>query len=104
MLLLNNSIITPKKLILVGVTQKKQQRKKIFKTILGRFRKYDYGLIKNFVKYGSFTPPDYNLQNIVTPVALYYSRNDDLTAVVVSNSKTYDFCAFFKSIFIILGR
>lgn len=41
-----------------------------------RFRPFDYGAIKNYIKYKQFTPPDYNLQNVKVPVALYYSEND----------------------------
>lgn len=42
----------------------------------GHFRKYDYGLIGNLAKYGKIAPPDYDIEKITTPVALYYSQND----------------------------
>ncbi|XP_044748342.1 lipase 3-like [Coccinella septempunctata] len=42
----------------------------------GRFRQYDYGVLKNKIKYGQSTPPEYNLTNVVAPVALHYARND----------------------------
>lgn len=40
------------------------------------FRQYDYGAIRNYIKYRRFSPPDYNLKNIRTPIAVYYSEND----------------------------
>lgn len=46
----------------------------------GRFQQYDpkyFDIIKNST---ATPPPDYNLQNVTTPVALYYS-NDDWLAV-----------------------
>ncbi|GJQ87639.1 hypothetical protein Trydic_g17464 [Trypoxylus dichotomus] len=48
----------------------------------GHFRQYDHGLIMNLIIYGSFSPPDYNIQNIRAPIALFYSTNDWLAAVV----------------------
>lgn len=41
-----------------------------------RFRQFDYGPIKNYIKYKRFTPPDYHLENVKVPVAVYYSEND----------------------------
>lgn len=54
------------------------------KFLLGHFRRYDFGLAGNMKKYGTFLPPAYNIDNIVCPVALYYSSNDWLAAVAVS--------------------
>nr|XP_022911984.1 lipase 3-like [Onthophagus taurus] len=48
----------------------------------GEFRKYDYGLIQNLIKYGSVSPPSYNLNKITAPVAMIYSKNDWLAATV----------------------
>lgn len=42
----------------------------------GRFRQYSFGPVTNLIKYGSITPPAYNLRNIRAPVGLYYSPND----------------------------
>ncbi|XP_055375837.1 lipase 1-like [Condylostylus longicornis] len=42
----------------------------------GRFRMYDYGIVKNLVKYGSFKPPSYDLSKVTAPVALHFSKND----------------------------
>lgn len=42
----------------------------------GNFHKYDYGKNKNFQKYGQLEPPHYNLSQMSTPTALYYSSND----------------------------
>lgn len=50
----------------------------------GHFRKYDYGLILNLIRYGSLSPPAYEIANIRAPVGLFYSANDWLAAVVVS--------------------
>lgn len=42
----------------------------------GGFRQYDYGKIKNLQIYGTETPPDYNLTNVVAPIAYYYGKHD----------------------------
>jgi lysosomal acid lipase/cholesteryl ester hydrolase len=42
---------------------------------------FDYGWTKNMLKYGSITPPDYNLGSITAPVFLHYSDNDWMAAV-----------------------
>jgi len=47
----------------------------------GKFRMYDYGWYENLKKYGSMSPPDYNLALITAPVFLHYSDNDWLAAV-----------------------
>lgn len=49
-----------------------------------RFRQYDHGLIGNMQRYGSTSPPDYPLGRVTAPVALHFSDNDWLAAVVVS--------------------
>ncbi|KRT85848.1 hydrolase, partial [Oryctes borbonicus] len=48
----------------------------------GKFRQYDLGLIMNLIEYGSLSPPGYNTKAITAPVALAYSLNDWLAAVV----------------------
>ncbi|ERL86266.1 lipase 3 [Dendroctonus ponderosae] len=45
------------------------------------FREYDYGAIENYVKYGSTSPPVYNVSQITAPVAAYYSSNDYFAGV-----------------------
>ncbi|KAJ8713466.1 hypothetical protein PYW07_013836 [Mythimna separata] len=46
------------------------------------FRRYDQGsALANFAKYGSFTPPSYDLSKITAPVFLHYSQSDPLAAV-----------------------
>lgn len=50
----------------------------------GKFRKYDYGVIQNLIKYGQLTPPDYDLSNVAVPVAVLYGANDNLAAVEAS--------------------
>lgn len=47
-----------------------------------KFRQYDHGMLENINRYGSVNPPDYPLENISCPVALHYSDNDWLAAVV----------------------
>lgn len=41
-----------------------------------RFCQYDHGKKKNLQMYGSESPPNYNLTNIVVPVAYYYGKHD----------------------------
>ncbi|ODN01190.1 Lipase 3 [Orchesella cincta] len=42
------------------------------------FRKYDYGSSENQRRYGSVDPPDYNLEQIRTPVYLLWAEQDTL--------------------------
>lgn len=46
------------------------------------FNEYDYGLLKNRIKYGSTRPPAYNTSNIVAPTYLYYGDNDYLSSPI----------------------
>ncbi|GAB1867615.1 Lipase [Camponotus japonicus] len=48
----------------------------------GKFRKYDYGRVKNLLIYNSLEPPDYNLANIMIPIALFYGPGDWLIDTV----------------------
>lgn len=50
----------------------------------GKFRMYDYGYFGNKARYGSSSPPNYEVSNIKAPVALHYGDNDWLAAVKVS--------------------
>ncbi|KAK4880454.1 hypothetical protein RN001_008600 [Aquatica leii] len=50
-------------------------------SIADSFQKYDYGEIINEEEYGQSTPPKYDLRQVTSPVALYYSDNDLLSAV-----------------------
>lgn len=46
------------------------------------FRRYDYGThLANFLHYGSFTPPSYDLSKVTSPVYLHYSTGDPLAEV-----------------------
>ncbi|KAH8419348.1 hypothetical protein KR222_006079, partial [Zaprionus bogoriensis] len=45
-----------------------------------RFAQYDYGKDNQRI-YGRATPPDYPLEKITAPVALYYAQNDYLSSV-----------------------
>lgn len=49
----------------------------------GKFRQYDYGLIRNNKKYGSSVPPNYELSKIQVPVSLHYGVNDWLANIKV---------------------
>ncbi|XP_058058207.1 lipase 3-like [Anopheles bellator] len=42
----------------------------------GNFQLFDYGESENQRRYGHTTPPAYNLDNISTPIALFYANND----------------------------
>ncbi|XP_049938161.1 lipase 3-like [Schistocerca serialis cubense] len=44
--------------------------------VSGHFRQYDFGLLRNIKKYGSTSPPDYNLRNIFSPVIAMYGNGD----------------------------
>ncbi|KAJ2942573.1 hypothetical protein O0L34_g11109 [Tuta absoluta] len=47
----------------------------------GRFRRYDLGSAQNKAAYGSSTPPDYPVEKITTPVALFYTDTNDWVSV-----------------------
>ncbi|XP_024882714.1 uncharacterized protein LOC112461630 [Temnothorax curvispinosus] len=47
----------------------------------GKFCQYDYGITKNLQIYNAAEPPSYNLANITTPFALFYSENDWLSSI-----------------------
>lgn len=51
----------------------------IFNT--GLFQKFNFGHIQNLIRYKRPTPPDYNLENVKVPVAVYYAESDTLTVV-----------------------
>ncbi|KAG6460444.1 lipase 3-like [Manduca sexta] len=42
----------------------------------GKFRKYDYGILKNLEVYGTNAPPNYNLSKVTSPIAIFYGDND----------------------------
>jgi len=42
----------------------------------GRFRQYDHGIIGNIRKYKQFSPPDYPLEKVSTPVTIFWAEND----------------------------
>ncbi|XP_065085033.1 lipase 3-like [Ochlerotatus camptorhynchus] len=46
-----------------------------------RFCQYDYGEQENLKRYGEVGPPDYALEKITAPVALYYGMNDPFLAI-----------------------
>ena len=44
----------------------------------GKFENYDFGRRKNMAVYGRKTPPDYSLESVTAPCALYSGKNDFL--------------------------
>ncbi|XP_062541900.1 uncharacterized protein LOC134209895 [Armigeres subalbatus] len=46
-----------------------------------RFSLYDFGEKENMVRYEKAAPPDYPLEKITAPVALYYGMNDPFVAI-----------------------
>ena len=42
----------------------------------GRFARFDYGSVKNLLMYGSLEPPEYRLENVRAPTALYVGDID----------------------------
>lgn len=59
-------------------TSTKQLKHLVQLTEKGGARKYDWGIIKNMMKYGSVKPPNYNLTKITSPTIVYYSKFDKL--------------------------
>lgn len=53
-----------------------------------KFRRYDFGELKNLVIYDDMVPPRYNLRNVTAPVSLIYAGNDWLSASFVRISVT----------------
>lgn len=51
---------------------------------LGHFRQFDYGSRRNLEVYGSSKPPDYKLDRISAPMALFSSPNDWLATPKVN--------------------
>jgi hypothetical protein len=45
----------------------------------GKFSKYDYGLQDNMILYNDFEPPEYTVQWISSPVAIFYGDSDPFT-------------------------
>ncbi|KAJ2951436.1 hypothetical protein O0L34_g13589 [Tuta absoluta] len=66
----------------------------------GEFRRYDYGADQNIAVYGSESPPDYPVDNISTPIALFYSRANDWVSdykdVLILQSHLSNIVEFFK--------
>ncbi|XP_015121087.1 lipase 3-like [Diachasma alloeum] len=46
-----------------------------------QFRQYDYGVLDNLKKYGTPTPPKYDISKIKVPIACFYGDNDWLAEV-----------------------
>lgn len=52
----------------------------------GNFQYFDYGPKTNMEKYGQDTPPQYDLEKITAPFALFYAQNDWLAGPEVSKT------------------
>lgn len=57
--------------------------------IVGSFRQYDYGFIKNVFKYRNNKPPEYNLAAVTSPVSMIVGPNDWLATPEVSESYSH---------------
>lgn len=44
----------------------------------GVFHQFDYGTEKNILKYGKSKPPEYQMNKVSAPVAIWYGLNDRL--------------------------
>ena len=44
----------------------------------GSFRQTNYGLLENYRRYKQGHPPDYRIDKIAAPLALYYGNHDTL--------------------------
>lgn len=60
--------------------------------IEGNFQYFDYGPKTNMEKYGQDTPPQYDMEKITAPFALFYAQNDWLAGPEVR----LVFCSLFK--------
>ena len=61
-----------------------EESEETFQNASGHFRQYDYGNIdKNLQLYNSTTPPDYQLEKITAPIALFSSDDDWLATTKV---------------------
>lgn len=58
--------------------------------LVGRFRQYDYGSVKNEKVYNSSQPPEYPIHKVDIPVAIFQGLND----ILVTNQVSYK-CASF---------
>jgi len=45
---------------------------------------YDYGFLKNFFKYRQTSPPEYQLEQVTTPVHLFGAEHDWFADKIVS--------------------
>lgn len=55
-----------------------------------KFRKFDFGFMKNMMVYGSFGPPEYDLRKISVPITMFYGVSDILSSEEVCCSYTFN--------------
>lgn len=53
------------------------------------FLKYDFGYYGNYQRYGTFSPPKYNLEEITAPTYIFYGDGDNFVPPVVSCRQQY---------------
>lgn len=51
----------------------------------GYFRQYDYGILRNIIKYKRIIPPDYDLIGIKIPTAIFCSESDAYVSLQVND-------------------
>lgn len=54
----------------------------------GNFQMFDYGHVENVIRYGTPSPPNYNLSEIAVPAYLVYGDNDLMVGKLVSSQST----------------
>jgi len=48
----------------------------LFEYLSGKMQKYDYGVEENLERYGSESPPKYDLETVNVPIYAYYANED----------------------------
>ncbi|XP_033167819.1 lipase 3 [Drosophila mauritiana] len=79
---LNTSVIPLIAATLPAGVSTRQPKHFIQLTDSGKFRQFDFGIVRNLIHYKSLEPPDYTLSNVrpLTPVHIFYSDDDSSTA------------------------
>jgi len=64
------------------------------------FRKFDYGMERTLIEYGTPEPPPFNLSKVAVPTYIFYGESDNMVTPMVSSSYNY---AFIFNVVIVLG-